>query len=73
MKKRCKTMIIIIAIILFLFGTFITTDTILANNNQKPVFAICIDSYEDGGSKKYLGLFHLVYDLHYENPEMTEE
>lgn len=37
------------------------------------MFAIYSDSYEDGGSKKYTGLFYNVYYLHYENPQSNRE
>jgi hypothetical protein len=64
MKKRSKILIIIFAILLVVFGSFITTDILRAKNNEKPIFAIHIDSYEDGGSKKYVGLFYNVYAIH---------
>lgn len=50
-------------------GLFFTTDFIRANNNKNPIFSIYPDGYEDGGSKKYIGLFYIVYSLHYENPQ----
>ena len=58
---------------MLLFGTFITTDFLRAKEGKEPIFAIYMKSYEDGGSKKYLGLFYNVYHFHYINPEMTAE
>lgn len=64
MKKKFKIMIFISVSVIVLFIIFITTDSIRAKNNEKPLFAIQTKQYEDGGSKKYVGLFYNVYEVH---------
>ena len=73
MKIKSKKIICILLAIIILWGIFFTTDLIRTNKNMKPIFAINISSYDDGGSKKYVGLFYNVYSLHYYNPNMNED
>lgn len=71
--KKLKIITFMILLITIIWGTIFTTDLFRAKNNENPIFSIYVDGYEDGGSKKYIGLFYIVYSLHYENPEMNDE
>jgi len=75
MKRKYKVLIIVFSIILILFATFFTTDYIRAKKEKKPIFAVYVAGYDDGGSKKYLGLFYNVYcvKIYYSEPEWHNE
>ncbi len=60
MKKK-KKILIFVSIILCAWLVMISTDVILAERDQMPVFCIKIVEYEDGGSKKFVGLLYQVY------------
>jgi hypothetical protein len=62
MQKR-KKRLIVISIILFLWLVMLSTDIILAEKDHAPVFYARVVSYDDGGSKKYIGLFYQVYHV----------
>ncbi len=62
MKK--KIILIILGVIVLIFATFFTTDLIRAKNNEKPIFAIEVTIYNDGGSMKHVGLFYNVYEVY---------
>ena len=61
--RKTKKRLIIISIFLFLWLIMLATDIILAEKNQAPVFYAREVSYDDGGSKKYVGLFYQVYHI----------
>ncbi|MDO9629023.1 MAG: hypothetical protein Q7I99_03900 [Acholeplasmataceae bacterium] len=62
MSKK-KKILIIISIVLFAWLVMLSTDIILAEKDQAPVFYFRMDSYDDGGSQKYIGLFYQVYHV----------
>ena len=47
---------------IIIFTVFLTTDIIMLNNNNKPIFSIEILMYTDGGTKEYLGLGYKIID-----------
>jgi hypothetical protein len=73
MRLGKKVIFFVLVGFLFVWMFFFITDLIRSKNNETPIFSIYTQGYDDGGSKRYTGLFYSVYDLHYENPEMTED
>ena len=68
MKKRKISAIILILLVLWTAITL--TDFYRVTRFEKPVFSILTDSYDDGGSGKYLGL---GYSLAIEGNFMPED
>lgn len=64
---------LIILLFIFIWSSFFTIDLIRTKNDKKPVFSFYSGMYDDGGSKRYTGLFYNVYEFHYYNPNMTKE
>src|SRR5690606_28073618 len=62
----------IIFIIIFIWISFFVVDFIRSKSDSKPIFCIQTQSYEDGGSVKYTGLFYNVYSLNYYNPDINK-
>lgn len=60
---RKKKIMIVISIILSIWLVMLSSDIILAEKNQAPLFYARIISYDDGGSKKYVGLLYQVYHV----------
>jgi len=73
MKKGTKISLLVVFIFIIIWVTFFVVDSSRARNDKEPVFAIYTIGYEDGGSKKYTGLFYNVYWLHYFNPLMNSD
>ncbi len=71
--RKTKKRLIIISIVLFLWLIMLSTDIILVEKNQAPVFYAREVSYDDGGSKKYVGLFYQVYHVKSIDPEQGEQ
>jgi hypothetical protein len=63
MGKRLKKISLAIIIILIIWGTLFLTDSSRTKNDNRPIFAIHVASYEDGGSEKFVGLFYSVYHI----------
>lgn len=71
--NRKKIILSIVILFLVLWSIFFVTDNIRCKNEQEPIFCIEGETYEDGGSKKYVGLFYNYYSLKVLNPEKTED
>lgn len=71
--NRKKIILSIVILFLVLWGIFFVTDNIRCKNDKEPIFCIQTGVYDDGGSKKYIGLFYNYYSLKVLNPEKTEE
>lgn len=71
--SRKKIFLAILFSIIIIFATVFTTDLIRCENNQKPIFCIETQTYNDGGSKQYVGLFYNYYSIKIINPEKTED
>lgn len=69
MKK--KIIICIVITFVLMWTAFFTTDSIRCKNDKEPIFAIEVATYDDGGSKKYVGLFYNYYSLKSLNPDKT--
>ncbi len=64
-QKNFKKIINITFIIIIAIICFITIDTVLVNKYEKrPIFAIHTKTYDDGGTKVYLGLGYKVIRYH---------
>jgi len=63
MGKRLRKISLIIIIVLIIWGTMFVTDSLRTKNDVKPIFAIHVASYEDGGSEKFVGFFYNVYHI----------
>lgn len=63
MGKRLKFIFACLITLLVIVVIFITTDSIRADNNQKPIFAIKTSSYDDGGSEKFTGFFYSIHHI----------
>lgn len=63
MGKRLRKISLIIIIVLIIWGTMFLTDSLRTRNDVKPIFAIHVASYEDGGSEKFVGFFYNVYHI----------
>ena len=63
MGRKLKKILFIIGAFIILWSTFFITDIVMVNKNKKPIFAIKVADYDDGGSKKYIGLFYNVYHV----------
>lgn len=61
MKK--KIIICIVITFVLMWTAFFTTDSIRCKNDKEPIFAIEVATYNDGGSKMYIGLFYNYYSL----------
>jgi hypothetical protein len=61
--KKGKKRRIFISIFLFFWLIMLSTDILLIEREQPPVFYARVVSYDDGGSKKYIGLFYQVYHI----------
>jgi hypothetical protein len=66
MKKKKR---IILSTFLLVLITMFSTDFIRSKSDQSPVFAILTGTYDDGGSKRFTGIFYTVYQV----KELTEE
>ena len=62
MQKR-KKRLIVISILLFIWLVMLSTDIMMAEKDQAPVFYARVVAYDDGGSMKYIGLFYQVYHV----------
>ena len=71
MKK--KILLIIICLFALVFSVFFTTDLVRAKHNEKPIFAVEVTQYKDGGSTKHVGLFYNVYCIKELNEDENEE
>ena len=71
MKK--KIIISILITFVLVWTVFFTTDSIRCKNDQEPIFCIKTSVYNDGGSKKYVGLFYNYYCLKTLNPNKTND
>ena len=60
MRGKPLKFLIIIAILFVLWAGMFTTDYIKSGSLQRPVFALCFDSADDGGSGRYHGIFYSV-------------
>ncbi|MFA7367967.1 MAG: hypothetical protein WC008_06630 [Bacilli bacterium] len=63
MGKRLRKISLIIIIVLIIWGTMFVTDSLRTKNDVKPIFAIHVASYEDGGCEKFVGFFYNVYHI----------
>lgn len=64
-QKNFKRIINITFTVIIILICFIAIDTILVNKYEKgPIFAIHTKTYDDGGSKVYLGLGYKVIKYH---------
>lgn len=63
MSKKIKKILIIFGTIISIWLTFFITDVVRVNKDKKPIFAVKVVSYDDGGSVKYMGLFYNVYHI----------
>lgn len=70
--NRKKIFLVIFLSIIIIFTTVFTTDLIRCRNDQTPIFCIETQTYNDGGSKQYVGLFYNYYSLKIINPEKTK-
>lgn len=64
MKKELKILFIVLGIIVVLGAIFFVIDYDRAKKQEKPIFCINIATYQDGGTKEYLGLGYKVIDFH---------
>ncbi|MBU1143173.1 MAG: hypothetical protein KKH92_05930 [Firmicutes bacterium] len=69
--KKGKKRLIVISIILLFWLIMLSTDTLLTENNQTPVFYARVVHYDDGGSSKYIGLFYQVYHVKSIDPNQS--
>ena len=58
MKKRRTIAIVLVVLLLWLTVTL--TDFYRVTCFEKPVFSVLTDSYDDGGSGKYIGLGYYI-------------
>ncbi|MFA7435195.1 MAG: hypothetical protein WC006_02380 [Bacilli bacterium] len=69
MKRKYKYILLYIMLI---WVILFFVDFARMKNSKIPIFAFYTASYEDGGSKRYTGLFYNVFHLNYYNPNMEE-
>ena len=69
-KSKGKKMVIAILAVLVLWMCIGVTDFALVHNYRRPLFCICTESMQDGGSGKYVGL---GYSFDIEGNFMPEE
>ena len=73
MKRNYIKSIYIISFILVVWMVLFITDYTRINQNEKPIFAVKISTYDDGGSEKYVGIFYTVYHVvFFENDEVVD-
>lgn len=70
MRKR-KTILIIVFLVLTIWSIFFITDSNRCKKDKDPIFCIEGAMYDDGGSKRYIGLFYNYYSLKTLNPKKT--
>ncbi len=59
--KRIKRLLLILAILVFLWLVMIGVDFFRIQNNSNPIFCFHIATYDDGNSLEYLGLGYKVF------------
>lgn len=73
MKKKHKKIIYILSFILVVWMVFFIIDYTRTNQNERPIFALKMSTYDDGGSEKYVGIFYTVYHVvFFENDELVD-
>lgn len=64
MRKREKTVVILLGVFVLMALTFFVIDYIRVKKEEKPLFCINLATYTDGGTKVYYGLGYKIIDFH---------